>query len=164
MVVGIDHRLIVHRRVNGGDRHVFQANRLVQQAQQRHAAVGGAGGVGHQQFGAGQAILVDAVDDGGVDIRLAGHRLGEQYARRAGVEKTLAVGTGVIGTGAFQHQVDAQRRPVDALGGGTAQHFHAVAIDMQTIAVDPYFAGEPAVGGVKACEVFDAGHVGQIVD
>ena len=31
MVVGIDHRLIVHRRVNGGDRHVFQADRLVQQ-------------------------------------------------------------------------------------------------------------------------------------
>ncbi|MNT33815.1 hypothetical protein D3C72_1697610 [compost metagenome] len=48
VVIGIDHRLIVHRRVNRGDRHVFQANGLVQQTQQRHAAVGGAGGVGHQ--------------------------------------------------------------------------------------------------------------------
>nr|BFE93398.1 hypothetical protein GCM10020185_39340 [Pseudomonas brassicacearum subsp. brassicacearum] len=49
-------------------------------------------------------------------------------------------------------------------GGGTAQDLHAVAIDMQTIALDPHFAGEPAVGGVKACQVFDAGHVGQIID
>ncbi|MNM95889.1 hypothetical protein D3C81_1083480 [compost metagenome] len=164
MVIGIDHRLIVHRRVNRGDRHILQANRLVQQTQQRHAAVGGAGRVGHQQLVAGQAILVHAVDDGGVDIRLAGHRLGKQHARGAGVEETLAVFASVISAGALQHQIDAQGRPIDAFGGGTAQDLHAVAINMQTIAVDLHITGKTPVSGVEACQVFDAGHVGQIVD
>ena len=35
---------------------------------------------------------------------------------------------------------------------------------MQTIAFDPHFAGKAAVGGVKACQVFDTGHVGQVID
>ncbi|MNF58059.1 hypothetical protein D3C84_396040 [compost metagenome] len=164
MVIGIDDRLIVHRRVNGGDRHVVQTNGLIQQAQQRHAAVGGAGRVGHQQFIAGQAILVHAVDDGRVDVRLAGHRLGKQHTRGAGVEETLAVFASVISAGALQHQIDAQGRPIDAFGGGTAQDLHAVAIDMQTIAVDFHLTGKTPVGGVETCQVFDAGHVRQIVD
>ncbi|MNX34443.1 hypothetical protein D3C86_646870 [compost metagenome] len=108
MVIGVDHRLVVHCRVNRGDRHVIEANGLVEQAQQRHAAIGRTGGVGHQQFVAGQAILIDAVNDGGVDIRLAGHWLREQHTWRASVEKTLAVFTGVIGTGTLKHQIDAQ--------------------------------------------------------
>lgn len=35
---------------------------------------------------------------------------------------------------------------------------------MQTIAFYTHFAGKPAVSGIKACQVFDAGHVRQIVD
>ncbi|MNE19322.1 hypothetical protein D3C80_1123980 [compost metagenome] len=164
VVIGIDDRLIVHRRVDGGDRHVLQAKGLVQHAQQRHAAVGGAGGVGDQPLGAIQAILVDPVDHCGVDICLTGHGLGEQHPRRTGVEKTLGIGAGVVGTGTLQHQIDVERRPVDPFRGGTAQDFHAVAIDMQTIAVDLHLTGKTPVGGVEACQVFNAGHIGQVVD
>ncbi|MCY1242502.1 hypothetical protein D9M72_554660 [compost metagenome] len=70
----------------------------------------------------------------------------------------------MISAGTLQHQIDAQGCPIDAFGGGTAQDLHAVTINMQTIALDLHFAGEPAVGGVEACQVFDTGHVRQIVD
>ncbi|MNH15117.1 hypothetical protein D3C79_747240 [compost metagenome] len=163
MVIGIDHRLVVHRRVDGGDLHIFDAKRLVQHTQQRHAAVGGARGVGHQALAAGKAGLVDAVDHRGVNVGLAGHGLREQHPWRTGVEETLAIGTGVIGTGTLQHQVDAQRSPVDAFGGGTAHYLHAIAIDVQTVAVDLDLAGKTPVGGVEACQVFQAGLIGQIV-
>ena len=150
--------------MNGGDRHVLQTKRLIQQAQQRHAAVGGAGGIGHQTLFAGQRVLVDAVHDGGVDIGVAGHRLRKQYAGSPGIKKALGVGAGVVDAGAFQHQVNAQRGPVDPFRGGTAEHFHAVAIDMQAVAFDPYLAGEPAMGGVEARQIFEAGHIGQVIE
>ncbi|MNG13613.1 hypothetical protein D3C84_973010 [compost metagenome] len=70
----------------------------------------------------------------------------------------------MVGAGALEHQIHIQGRPIDAFGGGTAQDLHAVAINMQTIALDPHFAGKPAVGGVEACQVFDTGHVGQVID
>ncbi|MCY1430939.1 hypothetical protein D9M71_468980 [compost metagenome] len=162
-MVGIDHRLVVHRRVDGGDRHVVDAHRVVQQLEQRHAAVGGAGRVGNQPLGAGQAALVDAVDHRGVDRGLAGHRLREQHARRAGGEEALAIGTGVPDAGAFQHQVDAQAGPVDGFRLGVAQHLHALAVDLQAAAGGAHFAGEAAVGGVEAGQVFQARQVGQIV-
>ena len=91
-MVGIDYRLIVHRRVNRGDRHILKAKGLIQQTQQRHTAVGGAGGVGDQAFFAGQAVLVDAINDGGVDIGVAGHRLRKEHGGRPGIQETLAVG------------------------------------------------------------------------
>jgi len=34
---------------------------------------------------------------------------------------------------------------------------------MQTVAVDLHLAGESPVGGVEACQVFDAGLIGQVV-
>ncbi|MCY1556994.1 hypothetical protein D9M68_938010 [compost metagenome] len=106
MVIGVDHRLVVHRRVNGGDRYVVDTHRVVKQFEQRHAAVGGAGCVGDQTLGAGQAALIDAVDHRRIDVRLAGHRLREQHARRAGSKKALAIGAGMPDAGAFQHQID----------------------------------------------------------
>ncbi|MNT98341.1 hypothetical protein D3C72_2409080 [compost metagenome] len=84
--------------MNGGDRDVLEAEGLVEQPQQRHAAVGGAGRVGHQAFRAGQAMLVDTVDHRGIDIRLTGHRLREQHPWRTRVKKALAVCPRVVGT------------------------------------------------------------------
>ncbi|MNI86061.1 hypothetical protein D3C73_1431170 [compost metagenome] len=69
----------------------------------------------------------------------------------------------MIGAGTLQHQVDIQGGPIDALGGGAAQDLHAVTIDMQTVAVDLHVAGESAVSGVEACQVFHTGLVGQVV-
>ncbi|MNE31732.1 hypothetical protein D3C80_1253130 [compost metagenome] len=163
MVVGIDHGLVVHRRVDGGNGDVLQTHGLVEKFQQGHTAVGGAGGVGHQFLGAAQAVLVDSVDDGGIDVRLAAHGLGEQHPRRAGSEEALGVLAMGVLAGALQHQVHAQGGPVDAFRLGMAQHLHAIAIDMQAIAVHPHFAGKSAVGGVEAGQVFDAGLVGQVV-
>ncbi len=163
MVVGIDNRLIVHRRVNGGNGDVFQTHRLVEKFQQRHAAVGGAGGVGHQQLAAAQAGLVDPVDHRGVDIRLAGHGLRQQQTRRPGVDETLRLGTGDVLAGAFQQQIDIQCRPVDGLGLALAQHLHAVAVDVQTVAVHLHLTGKAPVGGVETGQVFDAGLIGQVV-
>ncbi len=163
MVVGVDHRLVVHRRVDGGDRHVFQADRLVQQLEQRHPAIGRAGGVGDQRFAAAEVLLVDPIDDGGVDVRLARHRLREQHPRRAGAEETLGLGAIGVLAGALQHQVDPQRLPVDGLRSRAAQHLHAIAVDVQAVAVDLHFAGKAAMGGVEAGQVLDAGLVGQVV-
>ncbi|MNZ77053.1 hypothetical protein D3C78_955780 [compost metagenome] len=164
VVVGVDHRLVVHRRVDGGDGHVVQADGLVEHLEQRHAAVGGAGGVGQQALGTAEAGLIDSVDDGGVDVVLAGHRLGEQHPRRTGFDEALGVGTGLVDAGAFQHQIDAQRRPVNALRRRLAQHLHAVAVDVQAVAGHLHLAGEAAVGGVEAGQVLDAGLVGQVVE
>ncbi|MCY1414457.1 hypothetical protein D9M71_299100 [compost metagenome] len=109
-------------------------------------------------------MLIDTEDNRGIDIRLTGHRLREQHPWCSRIEETLAICAGVIGTRTLQHQIDAQSRPIDAFRRSAAQYFHAVAIDMQTIAFDFNFTREAPVGGVEACQVFDAGHIGQIVD
>src|SRR5690606_34604022 len=164
VVIGVDHRLVVHRRVDRGDRHILQANRLVQHLEQRHATVSGAGGVRDQAFLSGQAGVVDAIHQRGVDVRLAGHGLGKQHTWRAGVEETLAVGTGVVDAGAFEHQVDAQTLPVDGFRGVLTQHLHAGAVQVQAVAVDPHFTWKTPMGGVEAGQVFDAGLIGQVVE
>ena len=149
--------------MDGGDRHVFDTHRLIQQFEQRHTTVGGAGGVGHQLLGAAQAILIDPVDHRGVDICLTGHRLRQQYARRASIDKALRLAAAGVLAGAFEQQIDIKCGPVDGFRAGLAQHFYAVAIDMQTIAVDLHLTGKTSVGGVEAGQVFNAGLVGQVV-
>ena len=164
MVIGVDHWLVVHGRVNGGDLYIVDAKCLIQHPQQRYTAVGGARSIGDQPLSAGQAVLVDAVHHRGIDVSLAGHGLGEQHPWRTGLEKALAIGTGVVGAGTLQDQVHVQGRPVDAFGRGAAHHLHAIAIDVQAIAIDLDLAGKAPMGGVEAGEVFQAGLVGQVVE
>ena len=68
-----------------------------------------------------------------------------RHAGCSGGQKALAIGPGVVDTGAFQHQIDVQRVPVDAFGRRAAEHFDDVIVDMQKIAFDPHFAGKPAM-------------------
>ncbi len=164
MVVGVDHRLVVHRRVNGRDGGELDAHRVIEQLEQRHAAVGGAGGVGHQPLGAAQLPLIDAHHHGGVDIRRTGHRLGKQYPRHTRRKETLAIGTAGVGAGTLQHQIDVECPPVDGFRRRCTQHLHTVAVQVQAVALHAHVAGKAAVSGVEAGEVFQAGHVGQVVE
>src|SRR5690606_31004134 len=70
----------------------------------------------------------------------------------------------ILGTRALQHQVHAQRAPVDGFRGRLTQYLHAVAIYMQAIAVHAHLAGKATMGGIEAGQVLQAGHVGQIVE
>src|SRR5690554_5144115 len=164
MVVGVDHRLVVHSRVDGGDGHLLQTQLAVEQMQHRHAGVGGAGGIGDQPRVRIQAVVVDAVDQGGIHRLGVGHRLGEQHTGYTGFDEAGTLVTAGVLPGAFQQQVDIQRRPVHRFGGGRTEHLHAVAIDVQTVAVDPNLTGKAPVGGVEAGQVLDAGLIGQIVE
>ena len=82
---------------------------------------------------------------------------------RACIDKALGIGTTGVLAGAFEQQVDIQRRPVDGFRAGLTQHLHAVAVDMQAIAVDLHLTGETPVGGVETRQVFNAGLVGQVI-
>ncbi len=164
MVVGVDHGLVVHRRVDGGNGDVLQTHHLVEKFQQRHAAVGGAGRIGHQALAAIEAILVDPVDDGGVDIRLAGHGLRQQHAWRTGSDETLRLAAGDVLPGALQQQVDIQRGPVDRFRLALAQHLHAIAVDVQAVAVDLHLTRETPMSGVETGQVLDAGLIGQVIE
>jgi hypothetical protein len=68
VVIAVDQRLVVHHRVQRGEQGLLDADFAIEQIQQRHDGIGRAGGGGDQLLVAGQAVLVDAGDDGRIDI------------------------------------------------------------------------------------------------
>src|SRR5690606_10662174 len=109
-----------------------------------------------------QDLVVDAIDDGGVDVLAAGRRDDDLF--RAALEVGGGLFLGGEQAGAFQHHVDPQVAP-GQLGGITlGQHTDAVAVDHRGIAIGLDGAGDAAVGGVVAREVGVGLGVAQVVD
>ncbi len=161
-VVDVGQDLVVRVGVNGGHQTVFQAQLVVQRLDQGGQAVGGARRVGDDGVGRLQHAVVDAVDDGGVDILAAGGRdddfLGAALDVRAGLflggEKARA----------FQHDVDLQVAPRQFGRVAVGQHADLVAVDDHELAVDFDGARELAVGGVVARQVRVRLGIAQVVD
>ncbi len=164
MVIGVDDRLIVHRRVNRGDRDVIEPDGIVEQLEQRYATVGSAGRVGDQSFGSRQLLMVDAHDHRGIDISCPAHGLRKQHAWNTSRKKALPAGTRVVGTGTLEHEVHTQVAPIDRFWRRLAQDLYAVAVKMQTIAFHRHVAGKAAMGRVETGEVLKTGHVGEVVE
>jgi hypothetical protein len=113
VVIAVDQRLVVHHRMQRGEQHLFDADFAVEQIEHRDDGVGRAGGGGNQFFGAGQAVLVDAGDDGRVDIAAAVAGVRQQQARAAGIDKTGQFCPLTVAAGGFDHQIDPEAAPID---------------------------------------------------
>src|SRR5581483_4658739 len=68
LVEHVGQHLVVGERVDGGHQAGDHADLVVQRLDQGRQAVGGAGGVGDDGVGGLQGLVIDAVDDGGVDV------------------------------------------------------------------------------------------------
>ena len=165
MVIGVDHRLVVHRRVNRGDRHIIQANRLIQQAQQRHAAVGGAGGVGHQQVhvaGAGAHGFPGGYIEACTKDEL--HRRGQGELHPGGQHPVQAEGFHQHRQHQRQRQGDGeQQRPALAVQALGLIDFGGSFALRQAGGVAGFVDGGDQYAGVHLAEHFDVGaFVGQV--
>ena len=78
MVVGVQHRLIIHRRVNGGNGPMLDTNFIIQGADHRHNAIGGAGCIANDSVGCVQGLVIHAKYDSRINILRC--RLGKQHA------------------------------------------------------------------------------------
>src|SRR5690606_10352582 len=161
-VVDVGQHLVVGVGVDGGHQAVDDAQLLVQRVDQRRQAVGGARGVGDDRVGGLQDLVVDAVDDGGVDI-LAARGGDDDFLGAA-----LQVGRGLFLGGeearAFQHHVHAQVAPGQLGRIAVGQHADAVAVDDHVVAVDLDRAGETAMRRIVAGEVGVRLGIAQVVD
>ena len=151
MVIGVQHGLVVHCRVDGGDRAAVYAHRLVQGPDHRHDGVGGAGRGGHDTVVALQGLVVYPVDHRGIHVGLSG--LGKKYAPGA-LPQVLFRG-GPIGerAAAFQHDIDTEFAPGQIADIGLAQQGDGIAIDPQLPVIALQGAGKAPMGGVVAGQV-----------
>jgi len=122
------------------------------------------GGVRHESLAAFQALVVDAVDDGRVDIVRAITRMRQQQAWAAGSEKALELGAAAVAAGAFDDEIGLVCPPVHRFGGGRMGDGDRLAVDQQAGIAGGDRGGEAAMGGVEAGEVGDAGEIGGLVD
>src|SRR5690606_39957262 len=88
-MVDVGEILVVGVGVNGGHQTVLDAVFAREDLRHWRQAVGGTGGIGDDLMGRAQAFVVDAVDDGGVDVFGWG---GNDHLARTGFE----VGAGFL--------------------------------------------------------------------
>jgi hypothetical protein len=92
--------------------------------------------------------VIDAVDDRRVDVFSAGRRYDDFL--RPGLQMLPGLLLAREETGAFEHDVDAERAPRQLRRIPLRAHFDAVAVDHEVIAVDADFERESAVRRVVA--------------
>ena len=71
-MISVNHLLVMHRRVNGGDGAGLNAIGVIEQFNDRNNAVGGAGGVGDNAMPGAKFILIYAVHHRRVEVVAAG--------------------------------------------------------------------------------------------
>ena len=131
----VGHALVVGVGVDGGHQALDDPERLVQDLGHRGQAVGRARGVGDDPVGGLERVVVDAQNDGGVELVLGGGR--EDHLIGAGVDVLLEVGLLGEPAGQLQGHLAAQGLPREVgrvlLGG-----------DLDVLAVDD----QAAFGGL----------------
>ena len=108
-MVGVNHLLVMHRRMNGGDGAGLNAIGIIEQFNDRNNAVGGAGGVGDNAVLGAELILIDAIDHRRVEIVAA--RMGEEHFLRTSLQMGFAVFATPIYAGTVEHHVYRQLAP-----------------------------------------------------
>src|SRR5690554_2088091 len=143
-----------------GDHPGLDGQMAVQAVEYRHHAVGGARRGGHDAVLAAELLLVDTVDDGGIDIRPGG--LGEQHPAGAGDKVFFRQRALVEGAGALQHDIDI--RPAQIIEIGHMADGDGLTVDHQFVTRRRHLVGKAAVGGVVAGQVADGVDIRQFVD
>ena len=162
VVVAVDHRLIVHRRMNGGGDPAGDAEFTVQDIKYRDNAVGCARGIGNDALRALQNVVVVAVNDRRINVRDG--RVRQEQMLGAGGEMCLGGCFIEKGTGAFKKQIDVQIAPREFSRIGFIDDSNLVVADIQIIPLKPERIGETAMGGVVAGEIGKGFDIGQFVD
>ncbi len=161
-VINVSQHLVVGVGMDRGHQALHHADLLVQRLHQRSEAVGGAGGVGNHRMFCAQHLMIDAIDDGGVDILATGR--GNDYLLRTSLEVSRSLLLAGEKASAFQHHIHPQLPPRQFRRIALRQHANFVAIDDHVVAVDRYGAGEFAVRRVVAGEMGVGLGVAKVVD
>ena len=135
---------------------------LVQRLHERREAVGRARGIRDDMHRRGERVVIDPVDDRGVD-----HALGRRRNHDLlGAALDVLGGLFLVGekTRALEHVLDAEFAPRQLGRVALGQHADAVAVDDHRIAVDLHLAREAAVGGVMARQVGIGLRIAEVVD
>ena len=148
MVVGIQHRLIIHGRMDGGNGARFNAEGAVQHVDNRHNAVGGTGGGGGDM---GFCVQLTVIDTKYYSRNIRLSRLRQQGI----VGPLLQMGTygvaAVIMAGAFQHQIHP--RPMHILQRFVMGHRNAITFHHQRAVRRRHLARKATVGTVVLGQV-----------
>ena len=161
MVVGIQHRLVVHRRMDGGNGAAVDAHRRVQGLDHGHDGIGGAGGGGYDAMVGLQDPVIDAIDHRGINIRC--RRLGKQHLARPLPQVQFSGGAVGKRAGALQHHIYAQLAPGQVLDPGTPQQADGFAVDPEPAFIAFQGTVEAPVGGVIAGQVQYGAGISQLV-
>ena len=129
VVVGVEHRLVIHRRMYGGDRAVFDTDGVVQCLDYRHNPVGGAGRIGNDSVVGREGVMIDAEYHRCIHVGLRGLR--EQDTTSAPVQVSLHRGPIAEGAGALKHQVYPELPPGQVIQPLLPQQRNALAIHGQ---------------------------------
>ena len=108
-----------------------------------------------------QLVVIDAVDEGAIDIVAAG-RGNDDLLRAAG---NVRAGLGLAGeeAGRLQHDIDAEIAPRQFRRITFGQHLDAIAIDDQVAAIDTDLARETSMRGVVLGQVRIGRRVAEII-
>ena len=146
LVIDVGEDLVVRVGVDRGHQATFDTYRAVQGLGERSEAVRRAGGVGDDEVGGLEDLLIDAVDNRSVS-RLA--RSGEQDLLGALLDVHHALFLRIEGARALHHDVDVEFSPGDLLRVARGEDADAVAVDDQRVrAFDLHVSVEAAVAGV----------------
>ena len=129
----VEDLLVVGIGVNRGHQPALDPDSVVQHLGEGRQAVGGARSVGNDGVTRFELVVVDAVNDGQIDV-LAGGR--DQHLLGTGGEVLFAACAVGEEAGAFQRDVDAVRgmRQVGRIALG--RNVDALAVDDQIVAID----------------------------
>ena len=145
-MIDVGEDLVVRVGVDRGHQATFDTYRAVQGLGERSEAVRRAGGVGDDEVGGLEDLLIDAVDNRSVS-RLAGS--GEQDLLGALLDVHHALFLRIEGARALHHDVDVEFSPGDLLRVARGEDADAVAVDDQRVrAFDLHVSVEAAVAGV----------------
>ena len=109
VVVGVQHRLIIHEGMDGGDRGCLDTKRLGKRRENRHDCICRARRRRHNIHVPRERLGIHPINNGCIHIRLGGMR--KQHPPRATVQVLLRSRAIGKGAGAFKHQINAKLPP-----------------------------------------------------
>ncbi len=161
-VVDVGQHLVVGVGMHRGHQAVDDAELFMQRLDERRQAVGGARCVRDHRVAGFQHVVVDAVDDGRVDIVAAGGR--DDHLLRAALQVGAGLFLGREKAGAFHHHVDAEFAPGQLGRVAVGQHANLVAVDDHVVALNRHGAGKTAVRGIVLRQVRIGLGIAEVVD
>ena len=160
----VEDLLVVGVAVDGVHETALDAELVVQDFSYRSEAVGGAAGVADEDGVLGQYVVVDAHNNGSVDIvGLAGGN-GEDDLLGAGVDVLHHLLAFLEETGALDNDVDTEFAPRQVLRVALSIDADLLAVDNEVFAFGVNFTVEVVVYGVVFEQISQGVSAGEVVD